>query len=188
MQSDIPKTEERAIEDMSFTVADPLTKTKIYIRIKDLSELAVTANSPYSQQQLIDVALGVIKKTNDYVKGLSDWFALPAGQTWLNFKTHFQTAKRNLRKVRGATMRDTSFHAANKLSEDLQDVKDKMNTFKEVQKTVLGAIDENCNVMTQVANHIQNNVSIIYSEPVAKATTQSEAEYKLEIAALCKQL
>ena len=51
-------------------------------------------------------------------------------------------------------MRDTSFHAANKLSEDLQDVKTKMETIEDVQRTVLGAIDENRNVMTQVAHHI----------------------------------
>lgn len=149
------KASERAIEDIHFTLADPLTK--LITKFEDLSELATAANLLYTPRQLVDLGIVVIKKTNDYVRGLTDWYALPPGQTWLNFKNHFQTAKRNLCKVRGATMRDTSFHAANQLSEDLQDVKQIIDNFEEVQKTVLGAIDENRNVMTQVANHIQSD-------------------------------
>lgn len=115
---------------MPFTVLDPLTK--LYRRIDDLSELATATHSPYSPQQLIDLGLTVIKNTNDYVRGLSDWYNLPPNQTWLTFKQHFQQTKLNLRKVCGARMRDTSYHGANQLSEDLQGVKEKMENIEEV--------------------------------------------------------
>ena len=38
-------------------------------------------------------------------KGLTTWYNLPlADQTWIRFKTHFNTAQNSLRRVRGPTM------------------------------------------------------------------------------------
>ena len=82
---------------MQFTVSDPLTK--LWKEIEGIQQLSTAASSPYSQQQLINIALHVIKDTRDYQQGLNDWYTLPAmNQTWLRLKGHFQTACRNLKK------------------------------------------------------------------------------------------
>ena len=145
VRPDDPKAEEKSILDMTLTAFDPLTK--LFCRIEDLNELAIAAQSPNTQQQLINLGLDVIINTNDYTRALEEWFGLPGAQTWLQFKTHFTTAQRTIRKVRNATKRNTLFHSANQLSIDMQGVQDKINGLEKVQRTVLGSIDENCQVM-----------------------------------------
>ena len=140
---------------MQFTVADPLIK--LWKEVENIEQISIAASSPYSQQQVINIALHVIKATNDYQQGLHDWYGLPAvNQTWLRLKQHFQTARRNLKKIRGASMQDVGFHQANQISSEIQDVKDNIETMQEAQRSVLTAIEENQTMMTQVANHIGN--------------------------------
>ena len=82
---------------MEFNVSDPLTK--LWKEIEDIEALSIAAASPYSQQQLINLALYVIKSTRDYERGINDWYALPTGaQIWLGLKTHFQTARKIWKK------------------------------------------------------------------------------------------
>ena len=97
-------------------------------------------------------------------------------------------------------MRDTSFHSANKITEDIQTVKEQMNSIQQVQRTVLGAIDENRLVMNQVAYHINQEPppfhnyqgysqdTVQYPQPPigsqpqqANATTQTAAAYQQQI-------
>ena len=144
-----------AAKKMQFSVTDPLTK--LYTTIEDLDQLAQAANSPFLPTQLLRIAIRILKSTNDYTKGLSDWYERPVHeQTWPNFKTHFVQAKALLQKVRGKTMRDTSFQSANKLSEEIGNLKDEITELRSVQSTVLGSIEENKEVMNQVSTHIAN--------------------------------
>ena len=133
-------------------------ETKIWKEIEDIEQLSTATSSPYSQQQLINIALHVIKSTNDFQQGLHDWYNLPAAnQTWLRLKQHFQTARRNLKKMRGPIMQEAGFHQANKISSEIQDVKNNIETMQEAQRSVLSAIEENQNMMSHVANHIGQN-------------------------------
>ena len=133
---------EANVRKMEFTVSDPLTK--LWKEIEDIEQLSTAASSPYSQRQLINIALHVIKSTNDFQQGLHDWYNLPVvNQTWLRLKQHFQTARRNLKKMRGPFMREAGFHQANKISPEIQDVKDNLETIQEAQRSVLSAIEDN---------------------------------------------
>ena len=118
IEPDSVTDKESNVRKMQFTVADPLTK--LWKEIEDIEQLNTAASSPYSQQQLINIALHVIKSTNDFQQGLHDWYNLPAAnQTWLRLKQHFQTARRNLKKMRGPIMQEAGFHQANKISSEI---------------------------------------------------------------------
>ena len=47
--------------------------------------------------------------------------ALPVEHTWVNFKVHFAGAQRKLKKIRGPTVRDSTFHQGNQLATHLTD-------------------------------------------------------------------
>ena len=121
IQPEVPKAEEQSILDKKFHISDPLTK--LYRRVEDLNQLAIAAQSPYTQQQLINLGLQVIINTDNYERPLEDWYALPLGQTQLQFKNHFSLAQHNMIKVRKATMRHKDYQTADQMSEDITDVK-----------------------------------------------------------------
>ena len=98
------------------------------------------------------MALHVIKSTNDFQRPLENWYALPIiQQTWLHLKTHFQNARKYMRKVRGKTMREAVFQTANNISEEIQEVKDELQT---VQISVLEALADKQSTISQIANNI----------------------------------
>ena len=69
---------------------------------------------PFTEAQLVDIALGVLKRTGDYERPIKNWYTLNApAQNWLGLKTHFNNARRLLRKSRGVTMQAAGFHGAN---------------------------------------------------------------------------
>ena len=147
---DGPTDKESQIRKMAFTIADPLTK--LYKEVEDLEQLSIAANSRYTRTQLINIALQVIKGTNDYTRALEDWYCLPLlNQTWINLKSHFQEARRTMKKVRGKTMKDAGFNSINIITEDIKEVKDSLNA---VQASVLDALADNHSVMSHVANNI----------------------------------
>ena len=83
-------------------------------QIEDIEQLSQASNSPYSMAQLMNIALHVIKATNDYERVLGDWYTVPlAGQNGLALKTYFQNAHRILKNVRGNKLGDIGFHQAN---------------------------------------------------------------------------
>ena len=70
----------------------------MYNDVKDQQELATAANAPYTDVQLINIGLGLIKNMNEFEKGLETWYARPiAEHIWLNLKDHFLEAQEILR-------------------------------------------------------------------------------------------
>jgi hypothetical protein len=91
-----------------------------YNEIEDLVSLTQAANLPKSELQIVNFGLDIIRKTGDFEKALTEWYGRPpAEHTWINFKQHFTAAYRNLKRVRGPTMRNTAYHQAHQLATNL---------------------------------------------------------------------
>ena len=72
--------------------------------------MAIAASNPYTGTQLVNIAIKLIKNFNDFEKGLVSWFERPVvAHTMLNFKAHFEREYQALKRVRGTTMRNTSY-------------------------------------------------------------------------------
>ena len=57
--------------------------------------------------------MNIIRNTNDFEKEQADWYEkIPGKKTWGYFKTHFETALRQLQKVRGNTIWGIAYHQA----------------------------------------------------------------------------
>ena len=53
---------------MPFTIITQLSD--LYVAIEDLRELGVAAQTPFSEPQLINIALDVLKRVGDYERSL----------------------------------------------------------------------------------------------------------------------
>ena len=85
------KTVERDVENLRYVLTQPLTT--VWKAINDLKVLSKAAQLPYSDAQLVDLALTIIKNTHDFETELSAWIRKPpVAQTYENMKTHFNDA------------------------------------------------------------------------------------------------
>ena len=95
--------EEASMSSFYWDLRDP--PVIMYNKIDDLVSLAEAANMPKTEAQIVNYGLAIIKKTNDFEQALLTWYALPAmNQTYAQFKQHFSTAQRELKKIRGARL------------------------------------------------------------------------------------
>ena len=103
--SPVPNNTKKEIKDLSSMAADP----NLYKPINYFSQLGVAALAPYSKQQLSNVGIHAIKLTNGHVRGLSDWYLLPARQIWLfeiNVKL-YERSEDQPRKIHCSTLQIT---------------------------------------------------------------------------------
>ena len=75
----------------------------------------------YTEKQLLDIGLTVIRNTRDFEKALGEWEALATtAKTWITFKSHFKTAQQQLKAIRGTTMQQAGYHHASHLAQTMR--------------------------------------------------------------------
>ena len=115
VETEVLRDWEFKVREMAYELMEPLVT--IYDEIEELEHLGVAAVNPYSQSQIVNYGLTIIKNTNNFETGIYTWIARPLTKhTWPNFKTHFEEAHRVLRSVRGMTRRLSAYHHANILA------------------------------------------------------------------------
>ena len=83
--------------------------------------MAKLANIAYTTDQILDIALTVIRNTRDFERALGYRQALAdIDKTWARFKTHFQAAQKQLKSIRCPTMQQAGYHHANHLVHQLR--------------------------------------------------------------------
>ena len=98
-----------------YTLQDPLVT--LYDQVEDLKKLGDAAQMPYTEHQIVNFGIQLIRNTHDFQDGLKQWFSKEIrDKTWENFKIHFEDEYDKLKQVRGATMRHAGFHQANQMS------------------------------------------------------------------------
>ena len=103
---------------MSWQPTDPLVL--LTRPIEQLQKLAITAGIPYTNSQILEKGLTLIRSTRDFEYALTQWEDKPQDdKTWANFKTHFHEAQLQLKKIRGPTMQQAGYQHANVLAQEL---------------------------------------------------------------------
>ena len=94
------------VENLSFPPDEPVDT--IFSEIDDLAAIAEIANSPLTPSQKVNIAYIHFQKCHIYKSALAKWDEKEwADQTWANFKTHFRTAHKTLRRTGALTLNDT---------------------------------------------------------------------------------
>ena len=134
------KDKETEILGMSFHPADPMIT--LYSPVEKLQKLAKSAEIEYSEAQIVEIALTVIRNTHDFEKVLSEWHNKPkVDKTWDNFKDHFKKAQLELKEIRGPSMLQPGQHHANLLASKIRDDMNNRNT--EMLQLIQTALTEN---------------------------------------------
>ena len=82
--------------------------------VENLILLAKATKLAKTEDQAINYALGLVRKTGEYKRALIKWYNLPdTDRTWVRFKTHLTAAQQQLKQVCGSTMTNSTFHQAN---------------------------------------------------------------------------
>ena len=103
---------ESKVKTMTYHPSVPLIK--VTNEIKELERLALAGENPMTDKQKVTIGMKIIKNTNDFEDGITDWYKRPVAEhTWDIFKQHFEDARELLRKIRGTDMTNTAYHQAN---------------------------------------------------------------------------
>ena len=113
------KEKEQDVLNTPFVPSDPMIT--IFRPIEQLRTLAEIAKIPYTESQIIDFGLQLIKNTKDFETALGEWNKrADENKTWELFKEHFQDAQSTLKDIRGPTMAQAGYHAANLLASEIR--------------------------------------------------------------------
>ena len=93
----------------------------LYNKVDDLMDLVNAAGSPYSAQQIINLAYILLNKMGKFTTGICEWNRIPQAQrTWDAFQLHFSQAHRELRELGELELRETPFNTANIVQEVIE--------------------------------------------------------------------
>ena len=175
--------EEQTLREIKYTPPTPLIT--IFNKIEDLQDLATAAYTPYTQIQLLNIAVQILKDSGAFTEGLKQWYQKPiAEHTWEQFKNHFQDELKKLKKVLGPQMRGTPYHTANLISEEIRkEILDIKNEVNQVEEKILQAVSNNTAVIQDLTNDIYYTNNSAHEEgQVLNAATQQQGQtemYKL---------
>ena len=114
------KEKETEVLTTPFVPSDPMVT--IYRPIEQLRKLAEIARIPYTESQIVDFGIQLIKNTRDFETALGEWNRKPDDdKTWEIFKQHFQDAQQTLKDIRGPTMAQAGYHHANHLATEIRE-------------------------------------------------------------------
>ena len=152
------KLKEAEIRTMQFNPADPMIL--LFNPINKLVKMGISAEIEYTENQLLDIGLTVIRNTRDFKKALGEWEALATtAKTWITFKSHFKTAQQHLKAIRGPTMQQAGYHNASHLA---QTMRSDIERRDEERMSMLSAAVEN---NTQAPSVAESDDSTVLTQP-----------------------
>ena len=94
------------VENLAYPPSKPVDT--IFSEIEDLAAIAEIANSPITAAQKINMAYIMFQKTRVYKSALTKWDETPSyDKIWEQFKTHFRSSYKSLRRTGALTLKDT---------------------------------------------------------------------------------
>ena len=167
-----------------FTPAEPLVT--IWNPIQKLKKLAIQAKIPYSDNQLIEFALQMIRATHDFEMALGKWEKKPIpDKTWVNLKLHFSEAQEELKRIRGPTMAQAGFHQINSIATEIRDEFSQTRTELANMTAILHKCSEDSTDNTSITGTSTSGDS---SRAMEAAMATAESTYQLEILKLLKSM
>lgn len=94
--------EEAKLQAKVFDLTEP--PILMFNEVDDLVDLAIAAQLPYTEHQIVSLGLTLIKNTSDFETGITDWIKTTTTKDWDAFKIHFELEQENLRAIRESTM------------------------------------------------------------------------------------
>ena len=167
-----------------FTPADPLVT--LWNPIQKLNKLATQARIPYSEQQLIEFALQMIRGTHDFENALGKWEEKPITEkTWQNLKLHFSQAQNELKKIRGPTMVQAGFHQINMIASE---IRGEFSQTREELANMTAILQRNGEDQSDNLPFNTSTIPEVSAPNIEQAMATTESSYQLEMMKLLKSM
>ena len=177
--------ETAALRSKIFDISEPLVA--MYDEIEELKALSIAAESEYTEPQLVNLGVQLIKNMNDYERGLETWLSQPAAaRTWLAFKTHFTEAQEQLRRIRGPTMRNAAF--TNTANSIITSVREELNGEREKVFQRIDATEASIINALTASSGSESTEEDTVSTLTEKANVTTQDKVQLEILKLLKEI
>ena len=105
------------VATMTYDVSFP--PDTVYECIEDLMDMSEAANAPFTERQCVNLGYNIFNRTGRFELDLRSWLQRPLiQQTWINFKQHFTTAHKQMKKIGALRINNTmEFQQANVLQQ-----------------------------------------------------------------------
>ena len=175
--------EEAKLRAKVFDLTEPLIL--MYNEVDDLVDLAIAAKIPYTEHQIVSLGLTLIKNTNDFETGITDWIKKTTTKDWDAFKIHFEIEQENLRTIRGPTMRSSVLtRQANAMQAEREQY---VNVISAAEHRIMTALDSHPPALTsETESSSVTSVSPVLTTPAANITTTDTI--MLEVLKLLKDI
>jgi hypothetical protein len=153
------------VEATTYDHSKPILQ--MFTHINEYNLMADHAHSAETPQQMINLGLIIITKSNVFASNIQKWHARPdADKTWQNFKTHFIEAQQAIRQSQPTITTDSlGYHGQANAATTVDEVISKLSS---QQSTASEATAKQ--QMQQAVNHMANSTQ--HSESMA---TQMQA-------------
>ena len=150
--------------------------------LEQLQKLAIQAGIPYTDGQILEKGLTLIRATRDFEYALTQWEDKPQDQkTWATFKTHFHEAQLQLKKIRGPTMQQAGYHHANALA---QEIRQELQAQLEARDSKMYAVLQQIPGLTDTSSSSEDS----YEEPQEAVNSLTAGSIQLEILKLLRDI
>ena len=177
------KQKEAEIRTMQFNPADPMIL--LFNHIEKLAKMGISTEIEYTEKQLLDIGLIVIRNTRDFEKALGKWEALATiAKTWIIFKSHFKTSQQQLKATRGPTIQQVGYHHANHLAQTMRS--DNKRRDEELMSMLSAAVENN----SQAPSMAESDDSTLLTQPLYQhqANAVQSDPVQLEMIKLLQQI
>ena len=107
---------EQGVKSMDYR-PDTEPVDKVFTEVTHLIDYASAAGAPYTRPQTLNIAYVILKNTRVFNNAIKEWNrnirATPNQATWVNFKSPFRDAYKELREVEELRVGETQFNLAN---------------------------------------------------------------------------
>ena len=127
---------EQRIKSMQYDpVSEPVDK--VFMEVTHLVDYASAAGAPFTRPQTLNIAYVIRKNTRVFNNAIKEWNRLtratPNHASWVNFKSHFRQAYKELHEVEELRAGDKQFHdTANLVSQIVDAVQESLQQVEEV--------------------------------------------------------
>ena len=175
---------ESEVMSMNWQPSDPIVL--LTRPIEQLQKLATKAGVPYTDSQILEKGLTIIRATRDFEYALTQWEDKPdADKVWSNFKTHFHEAQLQLKKIRGPTMQQVGYHHANILA---QEISSQIQQQMEERDTQLLSILQSLPSLTDTSSSSDSDSTPPPLPPTQAANYITADQTQLEILKILQEL
>ena len=180
----IVKEKETEVLSTPFVPSDPMVT--IFRPIEQLRTLAEIAKIPYTETQIVDFGIQLIKSTRDFETALGDWNKKAEREkTWDLFKDHFTDAQQTLKDIRGPTMAQAGFHHANLLASE---IRSELQENQEKMFAIMQNIHDTENLHDNDSEQQQETANAVTSLSVQTETLKVLAQLQEQLKSLTNEV